>query len=364
MGELGYDILNPANHERLWIEVDWMMGVEPDYTKQDKHEPLDAIRNAFNAYSKRTDITVEKTHNTLSLPHNRSVHSLKSIKELENLHRTIEITREVFSIYIIYLNGSYSEDYSKYPTLGLAFSPSSIAIFKEQIDTVEPPIIDGKKNEKNRDLERAVLLHELGLLLGLVGSYGEPVAPHEDATHAENCADTDCLMHYSVNSTRYTYELKGVIPRDYCDDCKNDLVDILTGLKKTDVKKVRKGNQENLTLSAEFFPTFNSSGNERSVKLKYWYDGGVSGEEVMKRKDGKYTVPNFPFTSGSTLNYQIITENADGISLASSVHSVNTDQIPRAKGKKESPGFEVMELLIILNAIFVVILILRRGRKA
>ena len=364
MGQHGYDILNPVNHERLWIEVDWMMGVEPEYTKQDTHEPLEVLEDTLYTYSKRTDVTVEKTHNTLALPHKKSVHSLKEIKELENLHRAIEITEEVFSIYIIYLNGSYSKNDPKYPTLGLTFSSSSIAIFKEQIDTVEPPIKAGKKNEKNRDLERAVLLHELGHLLGLVGSYGEPVVPHEDIAHAGNCANTDCVMHYSVNSTRYTYELKGAIPQDYSDDCKNDLVDILAGLKGTELKKVIKGSRENLTLSADFFPNFNSSGEERSVKLKYWYDGGVSGEEAMERKNGKYTVPSFPFTSASTLFYQIITENADGNSLASSVHSVNTDQIPTAKGKKESPGFEVMELLIILNAVFVAILIRLRRRKA
>jgi len=84
-----------------------MMGAEPDYTADDQHEPLDSIIDIVYDYSPRNDVETLKTNSRLALAHHKSKHSLADIREYEELHRDIEITMEVFSLYVLYINGSY-----------------------------------------------------------------------------------------------------------------------------------------------------------------------------------------------------------------------------------------------------------------
>ncbi|MDP6157060.1 MAG: hypothetical protein QF682_13130 [Candidatus Thermoplasmatota archaeon] len=332
VGDLAYDILNPANHPKIWIEIDWMMGVEPDYTKSDLFEPLDAVMDIFDIYSKRTYVEPFKANNMLAIPHDKAVHSLTDIKQYESLYRTFEITAEVFSIYILYVNGTYAADPVGVSTLGLAFTSSSIVIFKEAIDNIDIDSLPTNLGiDEHRDIEKAVLLHEMGHLLGF--------------------SDTDVesgVMHSSVDSTRFIDEIKGIFPKDYSLDSKNELKNTLTGIKKTKVERIQKGGSGVPTLSVEFFPACDLSGSDSSVKAEYWLSGDEHQETTMKKSGKKYTTAPVSYSPATTIHYRIKTIDAKGNTLVSSEMVKETDSIPLVETEEESPGFGLVGLFVII----------------
>ena len=341
IGELGYDILNPANHPKMWIEIDWMMGVEPEFSKTDAHEPLDVIRDTLLKYSnsKRNYIESLKADDTLALPQERTTHTLGDIKGYEDLYRTFEITDEVISIYIIYLDGSYGGDDNGEKTLGLVFSPSSIAIFKKEIEKIpmeklEPLQID------HRDVERAVLMHELGRLLGL-----------------EETDNTDCVMHSSIDSTRFIEEITGEYPKEFCQSSEEDLRDILMGLEDSSVDKVERDSGEKMLLKASFVDNCDMRNKECNVSVEYGWTEDMEEQPVeMKYDDNSFKADLGPYTSGYTLYYRIRTTDARGNLYESTMRYIETNEILlKDEGAGDTPGFGILELFTVLMSVLLVL---------
>lgn len=326
VGDLNYDVLNPSNHPRFWLEVTWMGRAEPEITPENKHEPIDSITDILDEYSKRTDVELLKTHRLMALGLFKSNYTLEELKEIEALNRTIEITVEVFSIYVMYIDGQYAEQDPDHPTLGLALSASSMVIFKRQIDKIEPPLLDGKKNEKNRDIERAVIMHEMGHILGL---------PHSN--------DTDCVMHAYMNTTRYYEEISKDLPRDFCAESRDLIKSALMGIKKIELDRTAGNGQEKVHLWVELYPRCKLGQHENSyIKAEYWYEGDdPRGENPIRtelvEKDGRYTCKLGNYRSGDTLNYRILLRDRTKNDHTGPLFSEDTDRIMLRKSGQETP---------------------------
>ena len=339
VGELAYDVLNPANHPKLWIEIDWMMAVEPDFTKSDSLEPLDAVTDIFDIYSKRTYVEPFKANTMLAIPNSRSAHSLANIKEYESLHRTFEITAEVFSVYILYVNGTYAADPAGHTTLGLAFSSSSIAIFKEAIDEIDMDSLPAHLGiDNHQDIERAILMHEIGHLMGLADS-----------------TDESEVMHSSIDSTRFIDEIKDTFPQDYSLDSKAKLKNTLMGIKSTRVERIKKDGDGKPTVSVEFFPACDPGGSGSSVKVEYWLSDEDHDEVTMKNSGQTYTAAPVSYSPGTAFHYIITTIDARGNALTSSEIVRETDDIPLVEAEEESPGFGLTSLFFITGMVFMLL---------
>ena len=369
VGELAYDILNPANHPKMWIEIDWMMAVEPEFNNEDLNEPLDSIekvlsKTPLNPYSNRNNVELFKADDIQALPNafilpkgekiqqdNKIVQldstitirepwTIGEIKKIEERFRTFGITEEVFSIYIIYVDGTYAVDPG---TLGLAFSSSSIAIFKEAIDNISLDLLPPHLGiDEHRDIERAVLLHELGHLMGLADSSIE-----------------SAVMHSSIDSTRFIDEIKGTFPMDYSSNSKIKLKNTLVGIKKTKMERINKGGDVAPTLSVELFPECDISGSGSSVKAEYWLSGDEPQVITMKKGEKTFTAAPISISPGTSIHFKITTIDAKGNKLVSSDIVIETDSIPLVDAEDETPGFSLAGLFVIIAVIFLFLSVLR-----
>ena len=113
---------------------------------------------------------------------------------------------------VFYLDGESERDRAQGEVyLGLAHTASSLVMFKDSLAKQGSPAA----------LERVVLLHEAGHLLGLVGR-GAPVqAAHEDPSNLNHCRIRGCVM--QSKSAAWSPTTLGSRD-DFCSYCKADLL--------------------------------------------------------------------------------------------------------------------------------------------
>jgi hypothetical protein len=131
----------------------------------------------------------------------------------------------------LYLNGIYADDEDK---LGVAYSPSSFAIFKEKISSIVDTADIPNADDALLRIEQALVVHELGQLLGLVNRGYISNFAHEDNAHQHYCNHTilihdveypNCVMHHEIENASILnlYTSLGKIPNDFCEYCRRDL---------------------------------------------------------------------------------------------------------------------------------------------
>ncbi|MGQ0536020.1 MAG: hypothetical protein ACT4PT_08100, partial [Methanobacteriota archaeon] len=133
-------------------------------------------------------------------------YSIAELRAIEAAHRSRHTEGDTAALYVLYLDGAFERDGSDARVLGVAYQGSSIAIFKGNVRSASrddctgllcPPGTDPEE----RFVERAVLIHEFGHILGLV-NHGIPmVQPHEDANSPGHSTNERSVMYYAVEST-------------------------------------------------------------------------------------------------------------------------------------------------------------------
>ncbi len=143
----------------------------------------------------------------------------KQISALEARHRDFRAEGDQAAIYVLYLNGEFTNDTEVWNATGLAYGPSSFCIFKETVDQVASRLVAPV------EVERATLVHELGHLLGLV-NFGTPmVENHEDPAHRGHDVNVLCVMHHEIETAnvRVLLENGGAPFDDFDAECIADL---------------------------------------------------------------------------------------------------------------------------------------------
>ena len=117
-------------------------------------------------------------------------------------------------IQLLFLHGTYGGDRS---VLGVAFRGDAAAIFMDRINASATPLVG------SAGIEAAVVMHEVGHLLGLVDLYLH--TGRQDPEHPGHSTDKNSVMYWAVESDLVADLLQGGPPRDF-DDA--DLADLKT----------------------------------------------------------------------------------------------------------------------------------------
>jgi hypothetical protein len=148
----------------------------------------------------------------------RSSYTMTDIENLEAQHRRQWSDDSKAVIHLLCLNGRYEGG----GPLAIAYRASSIVAFPEQIDNAATAVVG------RTVIERAVLVHEFGHLLGLVNIGYQSPRDHEDPQHRGHSKSTGSVMYWAVEDSSVA-TLLDQPPDDYDADDRADLADRAAG---------------------------------------------------------------------------------------------------------------------------------------
>ncbi len=149
----------------------------------------------------------------------QSSYSISDLRELEKTHRTHTTTDKTVTAWIMIVDGNYSEDEGDAKTFGVAYGPSSIALFGKTIHEFSGAL----GQPSTHVLETTVLLHEFCHVLGLVDNGTPMVENHLDTQHGKHCSNKNCLMHYAAETSDFITNFFAASVPSLKEQCLNDL---------------------------------------------------------------------------------------------------------------------------------------------
>ena len=120
---------------------------------------------------------------------------------------------------VLYVSGRSARDRGEVPlTLGASVSATAVAVFPEALARNVAPF------PRVADLEAAVILHEVGHLMGVVGMGAPITALHQDGFAFGHCRNRGCIMGALHDGWIRVEWFGGTSDEpDFCTDCAADL---------------------------------------------------------------------------------------------------------------------------------------------
>ena len=203
-GACRYEILRSWDYSRVHIEINYVTENAPD------SDALDLLKKRIQEVTDKTSVSVSQN----AFGSTDESYSLDEILEIENSQRERYKSGNTFIIHILYLNGEYQDNDQ---TLGLAYKGSSFVLFKEKIEDASFLLISDK------DIEKSVIVHEFGHLLGLVNNGYQSPHDHEDPDHPNHSNNEESVMYWAIESQEISNQLDGEPPNDFDSDDLDDL---------------------------------------------------------------------------------------------------------------------------------------------
>ncbi|MBW3661987.1 MAG: hypothetical protein KY469_02720 [Actinobacteria bacterium] len=127
-------------------------------------------------------------------------------------------------VYVLYLRGGFFRDGGQTGSIGVAFSASEFALFPQRWQSLTNGLLGGRDA-----IERAVLVHELGHLLGLVNlTYQSPI-DHEDPDNPGHSSNRGSVMYWAIESDAIAQVFDGPPPDRFDDADRQDLEGLRSG---------------------------------------------------------------------------------------------------------------------------------------
>ncbi|MGB0653202.1 MAG: hypothetical protein ACPGQL_08370 [Thermoplasmatota archaeon] len=204
-----YDYVSSSDYERMVIEIDYVSGHEPP------SQALSTLRQRVEAcLDKPAGIQINVDD---AIPPQGSPYSLDDIFRIRDTYRDVAHgDNNAASMWIVYLDGQYSGGAQ---TLGLATAGDTIAIFDDRVDDAANLLVS------STTIHRAVLVHEVGHLLGLVNNGIPMQTNHEDPEHRGHSDNRNSVMYWAVETSNIVTLVQngGSIPLDFDADDRADL---------------------------------------------------------------------------------------------------------------------------------------------
>ncbi len=204
-----FDYVSDADYGRWVIEVDAVAGAEPP------QGAIDLARQRMQSVVTKPQGISFATGDTL--PGKGGPYTIADIQTLAEEHRDQPHGRDgTATTYVLYLDGRYAEDGD---VLGVAFGGDTIALFSDRIDDAANILVS------SGTVHRAVLVHELGHILGLVNNGLPMQRDHEDSGHPGHSDNRGSVMYWAVETTNIVTLVQngGSIPTNFDAEDRADL---------------------------------------------------------------------------------------------------------------------------------------------
>jgi predicted Zn-dependent protease len=194
--------LQSDRYDKMIIEIDYVEFREPNNESLNELVTfLESVCDKNQIQYRWSDMIILENHDV------NSKYSMEDLKNLESQYRDYNDKDFTIVIYILYLNGNFSNKEDDGGLIGTTYSSSSFAI---SIDAI-------RYNTESSELyykENYTLHHEVGHLLGLVNLGYESEYSHESTINPGHCITKDCIMWLGKNyGSRYKF----------CNYCMDDL---------------------------------------------------------------------------------------------------------------------------------------------
>lgn len=210
VGKLANQLLAGDRFTRMEIEMVYMSGFRPtNFMLAEMTTFLqDFVNKPDGIIFRQKEITAVDQAN----------YTVTDIRELEKTHRERYNERGIFTVFLLVVDGYFSQDDEDSFALGAAYNSSSIVLFGPRI--VENS--GGFRRPSLPVLETTVTLHELGHLMGLVNNGTDMVHEHEDEEYESHCDNERCLMYWAVETNRGLNLMGSTMP-ELDENCRNDI---------------------------------------------------------------------------------------------------------------------------------------------
>lgn len=213
VGSRAGDIVSSTTYVKLHVEVDWMEEGGVSYAPS--VAVLDFLQTRLaERVSKPGGVTVSLSN---AIPATGASYSTDDLRELERTHRDVQPSGDTMSIWMVWATVS-ADSTGGGVVAGIAYAGSSCAVFAKTLE-------DNSGILTPRDsMDRAVALHELGHLMGLVDLGAPMQTPHEDAAHPGHSSNQDSVMYWQVEGQGLFDLIRGGGAPDGFDA--NDIADL------------------------------------------------------------------------------------------------------------------------------------------
>lgn len=185
LGSSAHDLLVASPDPLLQIQIDYMPGYAPDDSS------INRLVNFLNTYlHKPSGIQV------FIQPIKASGQPVLSVSEIINIEknsRGVFTRNKTIAVFILITDG----DYNLSNIFAISYWNTSFCIFGKTISDNS-----GHTGQvSTQTLLTTILEHEFGHLMGLVDQGSPMQQDHKDPLHSAHCNNTNCLMHFDVEST-------------------------------------------------------------------------------------------------------------------------------------------------------------------
>jgi hypothetical protein len=218
-GGLALACLDSSKYTELVIEVDFESGYQP------KSSSTDLLKQRLEEVCDKPDgVSFMFTETVFG---NQGSWTSNDVRNYGWEHKENQ-PQSASTLYwqIIFPSGTYDDD----SVLGVAVDASTIAIFGDSVEEAKGPIFGRPSAE---EVEKSVVIHEVGHLLGLVNIVYQSQHDHEDPEHPNHSNNEDSVMYWAIESTTIGSIISGELPTEFDQHDLQDLSDMKTG--KVDV---------------------------------------------------------------------------------------------------------------------------------